>query len=359
MAVRALGSSSWRFNLQTWVGLLGLGVAFWLIITHAGLLLEIGLVLFGALLLSVAIRPLVDALARWHLPRSVTVLGVYVGLGGGLALLAILLVPVVSSEVSILQANGPALFREVLSRVSGTPLGHLIPSTDTLAQSLSQNVDVLVRTLVRTATSLGEVVLDVGVVLILTFFFVTDAGLGERLVSGWVPAPHQSRVRVVMAHLRYRLARWMWAQFAVALYFAVIFSVGMTLLGVPFALTIGLVGGVLELVPYLGGAVALVLAVISALTVDPVLVLWVVLFHLVVVEIEAHVVSPAFFGRIMGLHPGIILVALLAGAKAKGILGVLFAVPITVVLMALLQEVRAIQITPDAEAPTPAATEEL
>jgi predicted PurR-regulated permease PerM len=176
------------------------------------------------------------------------------------------------------------------------------------------------------------------IVLILTYFFVTDIGLGERLLDAWLPDRYRSRTEMIVKHLQHRLTRWMWAQFAIAAYFAVVFSIGMRILGVPFAFTIGTVGGVLELVPYLGGVVAVLLAALSALTVHPLLVIWVLLFHIVVVEVEAHIIAPAFYGRMVGLHPAAILVALLIGAKMQGLLGVLFAVPAAVVLLAFLQE---------------------
>jgi predicted PurR-regulated permease PerM len=112
----------WRISLQAWIGLLALGLGLWLTITYAGLLLEVAWVLFGALLLTLAIRPLADALVRWHIPRGLTVLGVYAGLGGALVLLGDLLEPVISAEVARLQAQGPALLQEALSRVATTPL---------------------------------------------------------------------------------------------------------------------------------------------------------------------------------------------------------------------------------------------
>jgi predicted PurR-regulated permease PerM len=276
---------------------------------------------------------------------------VYLGLVGGVVLLASLLVPVIRSELSLLQTNGPNLFRKALSQMQATPVGRFLPSTDSLASSLSQHVDALLTALVSAVTGLGEAALDLLIVLVLTFFFVTDAGLGGRILEVWIPHRYRSRARVITGHLQHRLTRWIWAQFAIAVYFAVVFSVGMRLLGVPFAFTIGTVGGVFELVPYLGGAVALLLAVVSALTVHPLLVLWVVLFHVVVVEVESHIIVPAFYGRIIGLHPAIILVALLIGAKAQGIIGVLFAVPVTVVLLAFLQELRTFQTQEHAELP--------
>jgi predicted PurR-regulated permease PerM len=136
-----------------------------------------------------------------------------------------------------------------------------------------------------------------------------------------------------------RLSSWVWAQLAIALYFSLVFSIGLKLLGVPFAFTIGLVGGVLEILPYLGGAIALVLATLSALTLYPLLVLWVVIYYLVV-EIESHFVAPALYGRITGIHPAAVLIALLVGAKLGGILGLLFAIPITIVLLTINNELQ-------------------
>jgi predicted PurR-regulated permease PerM len=134
----------------------------------------------------------------------------------------------------------------------------------------------------------------------------------------------------------------MWAQVGIALYFVVTFSTGLALLGVPFAFTIGLVGGILEIIPYLGGVVAVFSAMLSALTVRPLLAVWVLVLYLVVTELESHVIAPTFYGRAIGLHPAIVLVALLVGVKAGGIVGVLFAVPVAVVLAALLGEARTV-----------------
>ena len=341
----------WRLSLQAWVGLLALGLVFWLIVVHAELILEMIWVLFGALLLSLAIRPLADTLTRWRIPRWLTVLGVYVGLVAALALLGNLLAPIVSAEVTRLQIYGPNLLKQALSQVATAPLlGRLLPSSDLLAQNLAQRADSLLRTFVSAVTGLGEFTLDLFVVLILTYFFATDVRLGEGLLRRWMPPYYGSRARLLMARLRYRLSRWVWARLAVAVYFGVVSSIGLTWLGVPFALTIGLVGGVLEIVPYLGSTVALVLAMVSALTVRPLLGLWVALFCAVVIEVKGHVLEPAFYGHATGLHPAAVLIVLLVGVKAGGVIGVLFAVPVVVVVGALLEEIQAVLMEPEAEA---------
>jgi predicted PurR-regulated permease PerM len=182
--------------------------------------------------------------------------------------------------------------------------------------------------------------LDVVVALILAYFVSTSKHASTSFLRNWVPASFQSQVSLALDRLSNRLSRWVWAQLALAAYLGIAYSIGLTVIGVPFALTIGLVGGILEIVPYLGGLSALSLAVISALTVRPLLVVWVILVHIIVVEVEGHLLAPALFGKVVGLHPAAILVALLVGIKSGGIVGVFFAVPATVVLLTVLDEVR-------------------
>jgi len=342
------GPPAWRLNLRTWIALLALGLAFWLILTYATLLVEVTALLFGAFLLTLALHPIADTLARRRVPRGLTVLGVYVALGGLLVLLGSLLLPVVRMEAGYFQRRGPDLLQRALSRLADVPgLGQALPSADVLAQSLTQRLDTMLGPFVRTVTGVGELAIDVLIVLVLAYFFTTDVELGARLLARWVPTPYQSRARLVVARVRQRLTRWVWAQAVIALYFAVVFSTGLFLLRVHFAFIIGLVGGVLEIVPYLGGAVAMSLAVLSALTIDPLLAVWVIVFYLVVVEIESHVLAPALYGRVIGLHPAFVLIALLVGAKTLGILGVFLAVPIAVVLTTLLQEIAATRQQPE------------
>jgi predicted PurR-regulated permease PerM len=335
--------AGWRLSSQAWLGLLALGLFLWLTVTYAGLLMEILWVLFGALLLSMAIHPVVSILARWRIPRAVTVLGVYFLFGLLLALLGSFVAPVISEEITTLQNNGPDFVQSTISRISGTPLlSQFIPSTDVLTQNLIQRMDLLISTTVGAVASLGGMALDVLIMLVLAFFISTDASLGQRVLNDWLAAAHRARINRLWNRLRNRLTRWMWAQAGIALYFVMTFSAGLALLGVPFAFTIGLVGGILEIIPYLGGAVAVFLAMLSALTVRPLLAVWVFVLYLVVTELESHVIAPAFYGRAIGLHPAVVLVALLVGVKAGGVVGVLLAVPVTVVLAALLGEARTV-----------------
>jgi predicted PurR-regulated permease PerM len=331
----------WRQVVILGLTLLVTALTFWLIIRFGALIVEIGMILFMAYLLSLAIRPAADMLARWHVPRILTVLIVYVGILSLLIALGIMLVPVIRAEVASLKTNGPTLMRDALDRLSAlSTLSSLIPSADNIANQLLSQANTVAETLLSTVSSIGSLALDLVLVLVLAFYFSTGGGQKNLIGKHWLPAEYQERFDHITKSLQKRLTRWLLAQVAIALYFAVAFSIGLTLLGVPFALTIGLVGGLLEIIPYLGGVVALLLAIFSALTVNPTLVIGVGLIYLVVSQLEAHIVGPALYGRAVGLHPAVVLVALLVGGTLGGIIGILLAVPAAVALVVLIEELQ-------------------
>ena len=331
-----------RYRLSFWLSLLSVALVFWLMIQNAALILEIAGILFGALLLSLAMAPLVERLARYRIPASFTVLLFYVLVGLLLAMLAGLLRPVIHSEMLLLRQRWPSLLHDASTWLANIPgLGSVTAGIgQDSATSLKQQVETMLSSLFHTLVGVGGLALDGMIVLVLAFFFTTEPRLTGRLLQTWVPAPRRAHFQTVLAHLRLSLTRWIWAQGLIALYFALVYSLGLSVLHIPFALTIGIVGGLLEIVPYLGGALALLLAAISALSISPVMLLWVMVFHIIVVELESHVLAPALYGKVIGVHPALMLIALLIGAKLGGVLGVFFAVPSTVVLLTLVQELR-------------------
>jgi predicted PurR-regulated permease PerM len=333
-------SNPWRISFQAWAALLGLGLALWLIITNWGLLVEIAIVLFFVALFTMALRPAVTYLTIRRIPAAITLLVIYAAILGIFVLVGNLLVPAVASEVSFFSQHGPALLQQAITQIQAIPiLGKFIGSSDTLVQNLVQQVDMIIRPLLTTITGIGGLAINVIIVLVLTFFFlVGDRHPSTHFIETWIPERFQAEAYEILGRISGRLTRWVWAQASIAVYFMIAFSIGLLLLRVPFALTIGIVGGLLEIVPYLGGIIGTILALISALSISPVLALWVVLLYIVIVEVESHVITPIFFGRVMGLHAAIVLVMLLVGARIAGTLGVVLAVPVTVVVDSVYQE---------------------
>lgn len=329
-----------RWGWQAWLALLALGLALWLIVSQIALILELGWVLLGAVLLSLAIRPLADKSQIWHIPRGVMTIGTYIAIMGILTLVGNLVVPIVRAEITQLQQTSPQLWSQIQGQLAKTPLTQLLPSTDSLIQSIGQQLGNVAVTAFGTVTTVSDLLLDIFFLFVLAYFFVTDPEWGSRLLLSWLPASQQPHASQIVGDISHQLTRWIWAQIGMGFYFGLVFTLGLTILHIPFALSIGMVGGLLEFIPYLGGLVAAVLAILSALTISSAAVLWVIALYSLVAVVEGHVVAPILYGRAIGLRSAVVLVALFIGAKAAGVLGVFFAVPVTVIVTAILQEGR-------------------
>jgi len=327
-----------RISFQCWFALLALALVGWFIIENIALLFELTWILFGAFILSVVIRPVVDRLAKRRVPRGITVILAYALLVVSSFVILRLLAPIVRIEAISLRHGVPTLLQQALDKLADPAMARWLPSPASLSQALDQQLNMLLFGALRTVTGLGGLLLDLFVVLILAYSFTTTTYASQQSFWRWFNEAQRGHLEAIFGNVYQRLNRWVWTQLGLALYHAVCFVTGLLLLQTPYAITIGLLGGLLSLIPYLGVALTATLAALSLLPVNPWLALWVVLFMSSVTMIGSHVITPALYGRTVGLNSVVVLIALFVGARLQGLTGVVFAIPLTVVLSAIAQE---------------------
>lgn len=335
--------SSHRLSVQAWFALLSLALTIWLVISYTTLLFKVGWILLGAVLLSLAIRPVVDWLAGWRIPRGVSTLLMFLLGLGLLATLSVLVIPVIQAETVELRQRGPTLWQTLQADTLGAQLvtlTPLAPSLQSIVNTATGQWETVVTAAVKMVEGIGGVLLNLLIVLFLAYFLTTDERWANNLILGWIPASQQPQVKEILQAIGHRLTRWVWAQVALSLFFAVLFSGGLWFLGIPFALTIGMVGGVLTTVPYVGGLLGAVLAMLSGLTLGLLPVLWVFILFIIVTIVQTHLLAPLLYGRAIGLHAAFALLALFIGAESAGVVGALFAVPVAVITTVIVQAVQ-------------------
>jgi len=152
-------------------------------------------------------------------------------------------------------------------------------------------------------------------------------------------APRDRTEQVDKALDRSGRALWLWAAGAMAEMFivGVITGVGLWLMGVPAPLALGLIAGLLEFVPFVGPILAAIPGILLAATVSPSLALWTALFYLVLQQVEGNLILPLVQRKAVALPPVVAIFAILVFGSLFGVIGVLFAVPLAVALMTLVQ----------------------
>lgn len=329
-------------------------LAIWLLVSFDKILL----ILFLATLLAVAIDPLVNRLEVQHIPRALGIVIVYLLLIIILSSVLGLLTPVMIDEWSQLSQNFPKLLQQVLDLPTKwiTPYfpsaAHSLSATN-ISSSLSGEVSSIATNIGGFLVGLGKTLttlfISIFLILVVGFFLTSDAGFAPRLIARFFPPTMRPTISTLADEIGGRLGHWVRAQILVGLFFGITFGLGLAIAGVPYALSLGAVGAVLELIPYLGGAIVTVIGMIVALSVSPWLVLFVLGWEIVVANIESHIVYPKLVGDIVGLHPLTIIIALFIGAELKGVIGALLAVPVAIVVQVLFDYFYRFEDTPAVE----------
>ena len=305
-------------------------------------------VIFTAILLAATISPAAQFMSRFHVPRSFTILLIYIVFLVVLGGIIYLIIPLVVREVNTLRSSLPSYAGEIqrlVARVAPDQAEKF--SVTSVANQISGKLSEIAGRLTNLVVALVSASIDAVLVLVIAFFMAVEEDFAKQLVVRFVPPEGQPKVQRMMTRIGTRLGQWARAQALLALFFGVAYGVGLRVLGIHYAVTLATIGGVLEIIPYVGGFVTVMTAVLVALTQNPILVFAVAGWYVVVVELQGHVLAPKLMNRVLKIHPLVIVLALFLGGEALGILGALLAVPIAIVAQVLLDEFYRFDVAPE------------
>src|SRR5947209_6328583 len=316
------------------------GVAI-LILWAAGYVARTILLLVIATLLAYALSPLVTLLER-VMPRFLAILLVYLIVLGGIGTLLYFIVrTTVDQIVSLSNYLGVALTPGQNGHPSALEqtLQSLGISQDQITAARSQIVsqaEGLAGNIVPVLTGVVGAALDIILVAVMSVYLLID---GKRVVNGLrqsMPRRQRGRIRFLLDTLQRVVGGYIRGQLALCGLIGVLVGAGMEILGVPYALLLGVGDFVLAFIPLLGTLVSGLICVLLALTKGWLLAIIVLVYFVVVHVIEGDVVGPRIVGKAIGLHPVVSLAALIAGGELFGIWGALFASPVAGVLQSFL-----------------------
>ncbi len=302
------------------------------------------LVLLLTLLFSIIISGPVDYLARKGIGRSLGTLIVLGGLSLALTLASLALVPAIEDQAQQLVEDLPALLSTVQwpAEELQSSIGLEVDFTPDPQQVLDSARNFLsggaISTFVSVGASVANIVSFGVVVLISTIFAVARP---EPLVNGFValyPAGWRERVREILKEMYKNVQRWFLGQLVSMTVIGLLFTVSLFMIGIPFALLLGILSGLLAFIPFIGPLISVIPPILLALADEPVRALWVILAYAGIQFVEGNIIQPVVMSRVVSLHPVIIIFALLIMGTLFGFVGVLIAIPLTAALHVLVRE---------------------
>jgi predicted PurR-regulated permease PerM len=296
------------------------------------------------ILLSIILSAPVNYLHRRGLSRTWGVLAVVAAIAAALWLFGLAVVPIVEAQSRQLVAAFPTLLADAVdlfNRVqSFFGLGAPISLSGESLPDIGRQI--LTGSAVSTAAGVGltlATALSLGlVVLIATVYLVIRP---EPWVDGFVslfPAGWRQRTREVLWEMYHTVQRWFIGQLAAMTFIAVFWAISLSIIGVPFALLLGIFSGLISFIPYVGATISVVLPLLLALLSDPFTAVYVILAFVIIQQIEGNILQPLLMSRAVDLHPALVVFAILTMGTLFGIVGVFVAVPLVAVLQVLVRE---------------------
>lgn len=319
---------SWQSVIKFFV----VGAAIWLIWLVRDI---IALVIFVVIIVA-AFSPIVDRWAK-KMHRGLAVTLIYLIFAAVLALIGLAIIPPLVVEIQGLAENLPTVYERLFSYLGAQlPQDFAVPTN--LLQSLAEGLQKVGQTVFSTTKGVIGGLFGVFSALVLSFYLLLEPRGGSKFLLQWLPLANRERIAEVARKIGLRMGGWLRGQLILALTIAVVDFIILAIIGVPYALTLAILAGVMEFIPYIGPVVAGVPAVALGFALSPVRGLIVLLSYILVQQLESNVLVPKIMGKAVGLSPVIIILAILIGAKLAGFLGVVLGVPAAAAVAVMLQE---------------------
>lgn len=306
------------------------------------LLRKLILLLLLACLLASALYPAVDWLNQKHVPRKLAILLSYLLIALIISGIGFLISSVIIEQAQALMTSFPSLLDRAMGILNRLPFsgwnGNLASMiTNNTRMFLMQGLD-FARQAFDYIWLIFQGILGTVTIMVIAFFLLSDTDYFNQLVLRLVPSSHRSETEWLIQRVACKAGAYARGQLLVMTATGTMTGLGLYFLGVPYALTLGVLVFLLDIIPIIGPLLAAVFGIIIALAQDPMLALWTALWYFVVQQTENNFLSPLILGKSVGLHSFWILFSIFAGGTLLGIPGVILAVPIAVTMGLLVEE---------------------
>lgn len=290
------------------------------------------------------VKPIYDYLLNKKVPKGIAILLVMVGVIVIFIMIITSLVPIIQKQLLDLVSQLPYYYQIISEQVENfmqTGLFETIQeqfnkiNTDFI-QSITERLNGILNFTFSGIGSvvgiIGDIVITVMTMPVILYYLLKDGNKVIPFVTRMFPTRSQHKISVMLNEMNQQVSSYIRGQITVAICVGFTYIIGYTLIGLPYGVTIGMIAGLLTIIPYLGSIIGLTPALIIGFVTNPTLALHVFLVFVIEQLIESRVLQPLILGSSLKMHPVTILIILLAAGKMFGLVGLLIAVPVYAVV---------------------------
>lgn len=294
------------------------------------LIREIILLLFIVAILVITFRPIVKNWSK-KIGKPLSILSLVLILATFLAGFIYIIIPPFVEQAKQLANSLPDLFAK-----SALIRSH-IPEIEKIISTITQGLGGATGSFISFTASVFGGIVSFFMVIILTIYLLADDKIFTNF-QALIPKSKEDDVSVLIDKITIKIGDWLRGQLLLGLIMGVAVYVGLSLIGVKYALVLAIIAGVLEFIPVIGPIISGGLATLVSFSISPLTSIIVVAFCILLSQLENTLIVPKIMQKAVGLPPPIIIIAILIGGKLLGVLGALLALPISAILFVIIQE---------------------
>ncbi len=300
-----------------------------------------------SLIFSYLLNPIINYLERHNISRSLGIILLYIVVFGIIIAISISFIPRLGNELKEVLMVLPSYFSTITDFFKDLydkyyNLENIAPIIENVEGLIFDNInrlqEVLLTSMTKLLTGVGSLLnrmISLVLIPILTFYFLKDKDKLINQVFLIIPKNKRSEIKELMTQIDKSLSQFVRGRLILAIYVGVATTVVLLILDINFAIVIGLLTGIADIIPYFGPFLGFVPAVLFAFLDSATKGIWVAVIFILIQWVENNVLGPKIIGDTTGLHPITVLLSLIIAGNIYGVLGMVFVIPVVSILKIL------------------------
>lgn len=336
-----LNNMTFRRVMGTTLVLVGIGLGFFLLYRFY----QVFFILFVAIILGTVIRPVVNWLYRKGIPKAAGVMLVYIFLLALVVGFIFLLFPLVFEQGAAIINSLPEYYQSLRAWLAGSSnqliaslnqfLPDVIPGFENVEQTAPEMLASAENALGYVTSALRVVFIGI-VILLLTYYWALDGSRTIQSMITLLPKQNRNNISEMISEMEAKMGYFIAGQGVLCLAIGALAMVAYLVIGLPNALVLALIAGLLEAVPMVGPILGAIPAGMIALSIAPSKLIWVVVATVIIQLLENNLLVPRIMRKAVGVNPFVSLLAIFAFSSLFGIAGALMAIPFAAIIQLLL-----------------------
>lgn len=320
-------------------------ILFGLLIVFLYAVRDIIIIVFLSIVIASAVRPAAKKFQKYYIPRIPSVLLVYLISFGVFIFAFYLIIPPLYFEISDFLNSKQISITEIPLKIVpefqkniGLPF-----SFPNILKEISSTYQEFLPKIPTGFFNIASIIFG-GVtsfimIIIISFYLSAQEGGIERFLQIVTPAQYEPYILSLWERSQRKIGKWLSGQLLLGILVGSLVFIGLSILRVKYALALAILAAIFELIPVFGPILASIPAVLFAFLQEPWLALAVLILYVIIQQFENHLIYPLVVKKVIGVPAIIVILSLIIGSKLAGFLGIILSVPVTVIIMEILNDI--------------------